>query len=287
VTLLDQLFEHCDSIFLQRVVATASVSIFKTPICVTNGVTVPVPAPGNTGLTFRVNSDDLGLSKLIVPGFDVLFTGVAAAGADGSADRVVWTASAYPANPAATVAFQLPNSNTLAIDIERVSGSVTTTLSPITPRAFMDNSSGRPSMGAILLEGPAASDQIEVETSFGPVTIALDKLQLVAVDPFPAPPPPLSSPVEAPVAVSALAPATDSSAPPTFTVKLKPAVQGNGGEFRIAGMAVPFSMKLVGANEEWSCQVQLRGKPGLVTVTLTVSADEGTKELSLERRAGG
>jgi hypothetical protein len=255
LTLLDTLLGNCDSLFLQRVDAVATVSIFSTPISITNGVTVAVPAPGAPGLTFKVNSDDLGLNALIIPGFDVLFTGAASPKSEGKAESIVWTASLYPPKVAGAVSFQLANANSLAIDIDSVSGSITTALSPVTAPDFVRKLKGGSAANAILLEGPAATDRLEIGTSFGPVTVALNKIQLVAL--------------ERTHAVAENVPA------PTFTVKLKPGAQGNGGEFRIAGMAVPFNMKLVGADDAWTCHVQLQGTPGLVTVMLTVTRDEG------------
>jgi hypothetical protein len=259
VTLLDDLINKCDSIFLQRVDAVASVSIFSTPIFVTNGLTAPVPAPGTTGLTFKVNSDDLGLGAQIVPGFDLLFTGTGVPGVDGAKDRVVWTAGIDPSHPPATISYKLSNSNSLAIDIERISGSVTTELSPADLQAVPDNPGGQRARAAVQLGGPAYGEQLEIDTSYGTVAVAISMLQLVAIERLPK--------AEPPVQDAAAAPA------PTFTVKMKPDSRV-GGEFRIAGMTVPFNMKLVGADESWTCNVQLQGTPGLVTVTLTVTSDD-------------
>jgi hypothetical protein len=258
VTLLDDLIKNCDSVFLQRVDAAASVSIFTTPIFVTNGVAAPVPAPGTTGLTFTVNSDDLGLAALIVPGFDLLFTGTGVPGAGGAEDRVVWTAGLNPNSPSGTRNFKLPNANSLAFDIESVGGSVTTMLARGSVPALPESPERRRARGAIqLLAGPAAGDQLEIGTSYGTVTVAVNTLQLVAIEHVREP-----------------AVAAESPAPaPTFTVKMKPDSRV-GGEFRIAGMTVPFNMKLVGADESWTCNVQLQGTPGLVTVTLTVTSDD-------------
>ena len=250
---------NCDSVFLQRVDAVASVSIFTTPVFVTNGLTAPVPAEGTTGLTFKVNSDDLGLGALIVPGFDLLFTGTGVPGEGGAKDRVVWTAGISPPNPPGTLSFKLPNANSLAFDIEGISGSVTTTLSSGSVPAVPEAPGGRRTRGAIQLAGPAAGDQLQIGTSYGTVTVAINTLQLVAIE-------------HAPVAAT---PTEASASAPTFTVKMKPDSRV-GGEFRIAGMTVPFNMKLVGADESWSCSVQLRGTPGLVTVTLTVTSDDET-----------
>jgi hypothetical protein len=262
VTLLDDLIRNCDSVFLQRVDAVASISIFTTPIFVTNGVSAPVPAPGTTGLTFKVNSDDLGLGALIVPGFDVLFTGTAMPGAGGAEDRVVWTAGLLPSSPPGTLSFKLPNANSLAFDIESVSGSVTTTLASGNVPSIPESPEGRRARGAIqLLAGPAAGDQLGIGTSYGAVTVAINTIQLVAIEHVPIPAPAAES--------TSVVPA------PTFTVKMKPDSRV-GGEFRIAGMTVPFNMKLVGADESWTCNVQLQGTPGLVTVTLTVTSDDET-----------
>jgi hypothetical protein len=265
VTLLDDLIRNCDSVFLQRVDAGASVSIFTTPIFVTNGVTASVPAPGTTGLTFKVNSDDLGLGTLIVPGFDLLFTGTGVPGTGGAEDRVIWTAGFHPHNRPGTLNFKLPNANSLAFDIESVSGSVTTTLAPGSVPAVPEMAGGRRARGAIqLLAGPAAGDQLAIETSYGTVTVAVNTLQLVALEHVREP------------AVREPAEAAGSAVPaPTFTVKMKPDSRV-GGEFRIAGMTVPFNMKLVGADELWTCNVQLQGTPGLVSVTLTVTSDDET-----------
>ena len=259
MTLLDDLVKNCDSVVLQRVDAVASISIFSTPIFVTNGVTAPVPAPGTTGLTFKVNSDDLGLGAQIVPGFDLLFTGTGMPGADGAEDRVVWTAGIDPSHPPATISYKLPNANSLAIDIESISGSVTTALAPASLPAVPEQPGGSRARTAIQLGGPAFGDQLEIGTSYGTVIVAISMLQLVAIEHFPA--------VEPPAQVAGPA--------PTFTVKMKPDARG-GGEFRIAGMTAPFNMKLVGADESWSCSVQLQGTPGLVTVTLTVTSDDET-----------
>ena len=259
MTLLDDLIKNCDSVFLQRVDAVASVSIFSTPIFVTNGPTAPVPAPGTTGLTFRVNSDDLGLGAQIVPGFDLLFTGTGVPGVDGVEDRVVWIAGIDPSHPPATISYKLSNTNSLAIDIESISGSVTTALSSGNLPVVPDKPGGQRARAAIQLAGPAFGDQLEIGTSYGTVAVAISMLQLVAIEHFPNVEPP------AQVAVPA----------PTFTVKMKPDSRV-GGEFRIAGMTVPFNMKLVGADESWTCNVQLQGTPGLVTVTLTVTSDDET-----------
>lgn len=261
MTLLGDLITNCDSVFLQRVDAVASVSIFTTPIFVTNGVAAPVPAPGTSGLTFKVNTDDLGLGELIVPGFDLLFTGTGVPGVDGSEDRVVWMAGLYPPNPPGTLNFKLSNANSLAFDVESISGSVTTALTSGNPPAVSDTPGGRRARAAIQLAGPGFGDQLEIATSYGTVGVAINMLQLVAIEHFQVP----ATAAEPP----ALAPA------PTFTVKMKPDSRV-GGEFRIAGMTVPFNMKLVGADESWTCNVQLQGTPGLVTVTLTVTSDDET-----------
>ena len=266
MTLLDDVLEHCDSVFLQRVDAVAAVSIFTTPIFVTNGVSAPVPAPGTTGLTFKVNSDDLGLGALIVPGFDVLFTGTGMPGEGGAGDRIVWSAGIYPPNPPGTLSFTLANANSLAFDIDRISGSVTTTLSPGSLPAVPEAPDGHRARGTVSLAGPSAGDQLEIVTSYGTVTVAISALQLVAIEHFP---PAVS-------AVEAAAPA------PTFTVKMKPESRA-GGEFRFAGMTVPFDMKLVGADDAWTCSVQLRGTPGLVTVALTVTSDDAAKPPGSQR----
>jgi hypothetical protein len=186
VTQLDDLIKNCDSVFLQRVDAVAGVSIFTTPIFVTNGLTAPVPAPGTTGLTFKVSSDDLGLGALIVPGFDVLFTGACVPGEGGEFDRVVWTAGIYPPNPPGTLHFNLTNANSLAFDIDSISGSVTTTLVPGSSPAEPEAPDGHRARGTVQLAGPSAGEQLEIATSYGAVTVAINALQLVAIEHFPA-----------------------------------------------------------------------------------------------------
>lgn len=251
MTLLDTLFDKCDGLFLQRIDAVAGVSIFSTPIRVENGATTRLRVPGTTGLTFSVNSDELGLDKLIVPGFDVLFTGEAVPGAGGAADRVIWSAGIHSSKPPGTVNYVLSNTNSLAIEIESVGGFVTTSLSAVQAPAALDDPRRSGDPGAILLQGPGDGDRLEIGTSYGTVFVGINAIQLVAVEQF--------HPVPA----------------PTFTVKLKPAAKGSGGEFKIAGMAVPFNMKLVGAEDEWTCNVQLQGTPGLVNVSLTVTKADG------------
>jgi len=274
--LLEEFFQTCSSIFIQRVDAAAKVSIFSTPVSVTNGVTVSARSTGAGTLTFAINSDELGLSELIVPGFDLLFTGIGVPGAGGAADAVVWKAAARAPTAGRVLNFRLANGNSLAFEIERVAGSITTALSEITPPAFVDDARGHPGKGAILLEGPADSDSLEIVTSYGPVAVSLNRIQLVAVAQLPQVQPVQPVPVKAVTAV-----ATQRLAPvepvPMFTIKLKPCAQGTSGNFRIEGMAVPFNMKLVGGDEAWNCRVQLEGTPRLVSLTLIVTSDDSVK----------
>jgi hypothetical protein len=271
-SVLDEFFHTCASVFIQRVDAVAKVSIFSTPVSVTNGATVAARSTGSGTLTFAVSSDELGLSELIVPGFDLIFTGIGVPGTDGAADTVVWTAAARAPTAGRMLNFRLANGNSLAFEVERVTGSVTTTLSEITPPAFVDDASGQPGKGAILLEGPADSDSLEIVTSYGPVSVTLNRIQLVAVAQLQQAP---AKPV--PAAVPQRAVSAPVEQVPMFTIKLKPCPQGSTGDFRIEGMAVPFNMKLVGGEEAWSCRVQLEGTPGLVTVTLIVTNDDAKK----------
>jgi len=270
---LDEFFQTCGSVFVQRVDAVARVSIFSTPVSITNGATVAARSTGPGTLTFALSSDELGLSELIVPGFDLIFTGIGVPGTGGAADTVVWTAAARAPTVGRVLNFRLANGNSLAFEVERVTGSVTTTLSEITPPAFVDDASGHPAKGAILLEGPADSDSLEIVTSYGPVSVSLNRIQLVAIAQLqqqaPAKPVPAAAPQRA------------LSAPveqvPMFTIKLKPCPQGSTGDFRIEGIAVPFNMKLVGGDEAWNCRLQLEGTPGLVNVTLIVTNEDVKK----------
>lgn len=271
--LLEEFFHTCGSMFIQRVDAVAKVSIFSTPVSVTNGVTVSARSTGAGTLTFAINSDDLGLSELIVPGFDLLFTGVAVPGAGGAADAVVWKAAARAPTAGRVLNFRLANANSLAFEIERIAGTITTTLSEITPPAFVDDARGHPGKGAILLEGPAESDSLEIVTSYGAVAVSLNRIQLVAVAQLPQVQPVAAKPYPV-VAAQRLVPVEQV---PIFTIKLKPCAQGTGGNFRIEGMSVPFNMKLVGGDEAWNCRVQLEGTPGLVSLTLIVASDEAAK----------
>jgi hypothetical protein len=270
---LDDFFQSCGSVFIQRVDAVAKVSIFSTPVSITNGAKVAARSTGPGTLTFAISSDELGLSELIVPGFDLIFTGIGVPGTGGAADAIVWTAAARAPTGGRVLNFRLANGNSLAFEVERVTGSVTTTLSEITPPAFVDDASGHPGKGAFLLEGPADSDSLEIVTSYGPVSVSVNRIQLVAVAQLQQAAP--AKPVAA--AVAPRAPSAPVEQVPMFTIKLKPCPQGATGDFRIEGMAVPFNMKLVGGEEAWSCRVQLEGTPGLVNLTLIVTSDEAAK----------
>jgi hypothetical protein len=268
---LEEFFQSCGSLFIQRVDAVAKVSIFSTPISVTNGATVAARKAGTSGLTFAVNSDDLGLSELIVPGFDLVFTAVGVPGMDGAADTVVWTAAARTPKQGTVLNFRLATGNSLAFEVERVAGSVTTTLSEITPPAFVDDAGGKPGKGAILLEGPAESDSLEIATSYGPVAISLNRIQLVAIAQLPQA---AVKPAVPTVTTVVPQPAGGVDQVPMFTIKLKPCAPGATGDFRIEGMAAPFNMNLVGGEDAWNCRVQLEGTPGLVSVTLIVTNED-------------
>ncbi len=271
---LDEFFQTCGSVFIQRVDAVAKVSIFSTPVSVTNGATVAARSTGPGTLTFAISSDELGLSELIVPGFDLIFTGVGVPGTGGAADSVVWTAAARAPTAGRVLNFRLANGNSLAFEVERVTGSVTTTLAEITPPAFVDDASGHPGKGAFLLEGPADSDSLEIVTSYGPVSVAVNRIQLVAVAQLQQAAP--AKPVAA-AAVAPRAPSAPVEQVPMFTIKLKPCPQGATGDFRIEGMQVPFNMNLVGGEDAWNCRVQLEGTPGLVNVTLIVTNADAKK----------
>jgi hypothetical protein len=273
VTLLDEFFQTCGSLFIQRVDAVANLSVFSTPICLTNGATVAVQAKGKDTLAFIVNTNDLGLASLIVPGFDVKFAGVGVPGTQGGPDTIVWTASAHMPTPGRLSNFQLANGNSLAFEIERVSGSVTTMLSEITPPAFVDDANGQAGKGAIRLEGPAAAEALEIVTSYGRVSVSMNRIQLVAVAQLPQ----VARAPAKPVTAAAKSPLPPAEQVPMFTIKLKPCAQGNVGDFRIEGIAVPFNMNLVGGEEAWNCRVQLEGTPGLVSVTLIVTNADTTK----------
>ncbi len=159
-----------------------------------NGSTFAVPAPGTAGLTFKLNSDDLGLADTIKPGFDVLFTGTGVtAPAAGSPDSIVWAASIYPPNPPPdSVKFE-----GIDVTINSITGTLTTVLSAISPITNRRNAAGTVEMGAILLQGtgmaamPTLADQLQFGTSLIalPVSVDLSTVQLVALEPIPPIPP--------------------------------------------------------------------------------------------------
>jgi len=138
------------------------------------GATLEMPAPGTSGLSLVVNSDDLGLDTIINPGFDVLLSGVGTRGTGGAPDMVAWTVGLNPANPPGKVSVD----SILSVTIKSVTGSILTNVLPIAaPFVAASFKSGQFRLFDTSLNAVGNSNQIQITTDSLGASIAITSLE--------------------------------------------------------------------------------------------------------------